>query len=104
MILDINLPHKGCFVGLVQRFVVFASNYIGFTLYFEKLAAECEIVLKPLATRLSQAKVLLVAQSMQWCDPTTQAGNPIQQPSPTTNLHREQSNDRHHTSPASHRS
>ena len=33
MILDINLPQRGCFVGLVQRFGVFKLNNLGFTLF-----------------------------------------------------------------------
>jgi hypothetical protein len=37
MILDKNLPQRGCFVGLVQRFVVFSSNNIVFTLIFMKI-------------------------------------------------------------------
>jgi hypothetical protein len=36
MILDINLPQRGCFVGLLQRFVVFSLNLLGFTLVFTK--------------------------------------------------------------------
>jgi len=34
MILDINLPQRGCFVGLVQRFGLFKLNNLGFTLFF----------------------------------------------------------------------
>jgi hypothetical protein len=36
MILDINLPQRGHFVGLVQRFVGFSSFLLGFTLIFVK--------------------------------------------------------------------
>jgi hypothetical protein len=34
MILGINLPQGVCFVGLVQRFVVFSLNYTGLPLFF----------------------------------------------------------------------
>ncbi len=64
MFLDRNLPQRGCFVGLVQRFVVFDPINLGFTLCFAKLAAECEIALKPPPARLSQAKVLPEPQSI----------------------------------------
>jgi hypothetical protein len=37
MILDINLPQRWCFVGLVQRSGVFNSINKGFTLIFLKL-------------------------------------------------------------------
>ena len=36
MILDKNPSRGVCFVGLVQRFVVFGSNNNGFTLIFIK--------------------------------------------------------------------
>lgn len=46
MILDINLPQRGCFVGLVQRFDVFISINKGFTLIFLQVLAKFEFVLK----------------------------------------------------------
>lgn len=45
MILDINLPQRGCFVGLVQRFEVFTSINIGFTLAFLRARVKFEYAL-----------------------------------------------------------
>ena len=44
MILDINLPQRGCFVGLVQRFDVFSLNLLGFTRIFIKAPTRLEII------------------------------------------------------------
>ena len=55
MILDINLPQRGCFVGLLQRFVVFNLNLLGFTLIFIESPTRLEIILKPRA-----ASILLI--------------------------------------------
>jgi len=46
MILGINLPQRGCFVGLVQRFDVFISINTGFTLILLQALAKFEFVLK----------------------------------------------------------
>jgi hypothetical protein len=46
MILDINLPQRGCFVGLVQRFDVFTSINTGFTLIFFKAREKFEFAFK----------------------------------------------------------
>ena len=46
MILGINLPKRGCFVGLVQRFVGFSSLLQGFTLVFIKLWQNLKLLLK----------------------------------------------------------
>jgi hypothetical protein len=46
MILDKNLPRGVCFVGLVQRFVVFSSNNKGFTLIFMKIQRILKLPLK----------------------------------------------------------
>jgi hypothetical protein len=46
MILDINLPQRWCFVGLVQRSKVFSSINKGFTLIFLQVLAKFEFVLK----------------------------------------------------------
>jgi len=54
MILDINLPQGGCFVGLVQRFVVFSLKMQGFTLVVIKLPARLEMISKPRAARRLQ--------------------------------------------------
>lgn len=55
MILDINLPQRGCFVGLLQHFVVFSLNLLGFTLIFIESATRLEIILKSRA-----ASILLI--------------------------------------------
>jgi hypothetical protein len=46
MILGINLPQGVCFVGLVQRFVVFSLKIYGFTLIFLEMLEKFEFSLK----------------------------------------------------------
>jgi len=52
MILDINMPQRGCFVGLMQRFVVFCLNICGFTLIFIKTLVRLDAILKQRVARI----------------------------------------------------
>ena len=76
MIIGINLPQRGFFVGLVQRFVGFSSLLLGFTLNLNKFQTKLKTPMKsplrhcPTAPpRLCQAKVLFEPQTVTWPTP-----------------------------------